>query len=477
VRKEKHVTKVVVAAFDGLQMWQIDPSVMPNLHAFAAGGVRFEHHHPVVPSVTRLNATSMVTGCLPGSHGIAGNRMLFRDVWPDKIADVLEPELRLIKQESGNRVLLRPTLAERLSREGMEYAAVVSGTSGNAFCHTPNADISGGLVIHPEFSLPDDINPNVEQRFGPWPEAVLPNAPLIAHATDIFTDYVLDERKSDVGLIWYAEPDKSQHATGVGSDTSIAALRAADHEFGRLLNAISDDTNVFVISDHGYSTSEGIIEIASMLNSLGYASLHEPGGVGVAANGGTGLIYGEDLSNGQAEAIVDWLIEQPWCGSIFASERIGTVDGTLPMNLIGMEGARSADLAVATNWNDAAGAKSVAHSNTFGTMMEGHGEHGGLSPTEMRNTLIARGPAFKSGVVSELPTGNIDLTPTVLNVLGIGGDGMDGRVLAEAFVGANAGSVGEPEYRSHEASRGEYRQVLQTVEYAGVSYVDQANRV
>ncbi len=119
------MTRVVIAAFDGLQMWQIDPSVTPNLHRFAAEGVRFERHHPVVPSVTRLNATSMVTGCLPGSHGIAGNRMLFRDVWPNRVADVLEPELRLIKQESGNRVLLKPTLAERLSRENMEYAAVV----------------------------------------------------------------------------------------------------------------------------------------------------------------------------------------------------------------------------------------------------------------------------------------------------------------------------------------------------------------
>jgi phosphonoacetate hydrolase len=472
------VTRVVIAAFDGLQMWQIDPSVMPNLDRFASQGVRFERHHAVVPSVTRLNATSMVTGCLPGSHGIAGNRMLFRDVWPNKIADVLEPELRLIKQESGNRVLLKPTLAERLSREGMEYAAVVSGTSGNAFCHVPNADISRGLVIHPEFSLPDDINPLIEQRFGAWPEAVLPNAPLIAHATDIFLDYVYGERKSDVGLIWYAEPDKSQHATGVSSDTSIAALRAADHEFGRLLNAISDDTNVFVISDHGYSMSEGIIEIESMLGAQGYSSLGESGGVGVAANGGTALIYGDELRNGQAESIVDWLVDQPWCGSIFASERIGAIDGTLPMSLIGMEGIRSADLAVATNWSAADGPESVAHSNTFGTMMQGHGDHGGLSPTEMRNTLIARGPAFKSGVASDLPSGNIDLTPTVLSVLGIDGDGMDGRVLAEAFSGeSDASANGEPEYRTHEAIRGEYRQVLQTVEYAGVSYVEQANRV
>ena len=198
----------------------------------------------------------------------------------------------------------------------------------------------------------------------------------------------------------------------------------------------------------------------------------------MAANGGTALIYGEDLGNGQADTMVDWLIDQTWCGSIFASERIGAVEGTLPMSLIGMEGPRSADIGVGSNWRPADGKQSVAHSNTFGSMAEGHGEHGGLSPTEMRNTLIARGPAFRSGIVSELPSGNIDLAPTVLNILGVVGDGMDGRVLSEALVDANDyQAFSEPEYRSHEATRGEYRQVLQTVEYAGVSYVEQANRI
>jgi len=470
------VTRVVVAAFDGLQMWQIDAEVMPNLHRFASEGVRFERHHPVVPSVTRLNATSMATGCLPGNHGIAGNRMLFRDVWPHKVADVLVDELKLVKQATGNGTLLKPTMAERLASQGREYAAVVSGTSGNAFCHAPNADVSGGIIIHPEFSLPDDINLQLEKKFGAWPEPELPNAPLLSHATDIFIEYVLGERNSDVGLIWYAEPDKSQHATGVGSDTSIAALGAADNEFGRLLGAISDDTNVFVISDHGYSTSQGIIEIESQLRMLGYPALGEYGGVDIAANGGVALIYGDQLRDGQGESIVDWLVGQPWCGSVFVSERLGNIEGTLPMDLIGMEGVRSADIAVATNWSDAPGQKSVATSNTFGSMAQGHGDHGGLSPTEMRNTLVARGPAFKSGIVSELPTGNIDLAPTVLSLPGVYGDGMDGRVLSEALVDADQAS-GEPNHRSHEASRDGYRQVLETVEYAGVSYVEQSNRV
>jgi len=471
------VTRVVIAAFDGLQMWQINASVTPNLHRFASDGVRFERHHPVVPSVTRLNAASMTTGCLPGTHGIAGNRMLFRDVWPNQVADVLEPQLKVVRDATGNRVLLALNLAERLAKEGMEFAVVNSGTSGNAFCLAPNADVSGGIVIHPEFSLPADVTHQVEQKCGGWPEAAVPNAAVIAHATDIFVEYVLGERKSDAGLIWYSEPDKSQHGTGVGSDTSIAAIKAADHEFGRLLSAISDDTNVFVISDHGYSTSNGIIELESDLIAQGYPSLGETGGVGVAANGGMALIYGDYLCGAQADAIVDWLIQQPWCGSIFASERIGTVNGTLPMRLIGMEGARSAEIAVSTNWTAAAGPKTVARSNTFGTMAEGHGEHGGLSPTEMRNTLIARGPAFRSGSVSELPSGNIDLAPTVLNVLGIDGDGMDGRVLTEALVAGSGEPVhDDPEYLSHEAIRGGYRQVLQTVEYARVSYVERANR-
>src|SRR4029453_13641490 len=68
-----------------------------------------------------------------------------------------------------------------------------------------------------------------------------------------------------------------------------------------------------------------------------------------------------------------------------------------------------------------------------GTRSLGGGGYGSLSKYDMLNTLIAEGPDFKKGLVSEAPSGNSDVTPTVLRILGIDAAGVEGRVLEEAL--------------------------------------------
>jgi len=64
----------------------------------------------------------------------------------------------------------------------------------------------------------------------------------------------------------------------------------------------------------------------------------------------------------------------------------------------------------------------------------GLGSHGGSSSAELHNTLIASGPSFVNGVNSEIPSGNVDVAPTVLAMLGIPQPKhFDGRVLTEAL--------------------------------------------
>jgi len=53
---------------------------------------------------------------------------------------------------------------------------------------------------------------------------------------------------------------------------------------------------------------------------------------------------------------------------------------------------------------------------------------------DLHNTLVAAGPDFRKGVVDPLPSGNTDIAPTVLWILGIQPAApMDGRVLTEAL--------------------------------------------
>ena len=469
---------ILIVAFDGLQPAQVTPALMPHLAAFVAEGVAFDRHHPVYPSVTRINAASMVTGRNPGEHGIAANVLVMRDYDPHTAFSALEPTLAKVALKT--KVLLSPTLADILSQHGLEYIAVGSGTSGNSYLHNPNAERVGGATIHPEFCLPSALHDDIVGRFGEWPPEGETNGDKLVRAVDIATEYVLAERKPVVTFVWFSEPDKSQHAHGVGAEVSTRALREADEQFGRLLSWLADagtDTDVIVVSDHGYSTITEAIDVEGLLRSAGFPPGDEPGGVTVAGNGGSVLFYTYDRDAATVDRLAAFLMRQRWCGALVASDAIGRIEGTLPASLVSVEGPRAPDIAMSFRWDSRvspAGYAGYAYSTGGAPEL---GQHGSMSRHEMRNCLFARGGSFKSGVRIESPTGNTDLAPTVLHLLGMGGgETMHGRVLREALAD---GDPVEWQTETHRAERrvesGTYRQHITVSRVDDTTYVDEGN--
>ena len=473
--------KVLIVVFDGLQPAQITPELMPNLSKFANNGVTFANHHPVFPTVTRVNASSLVTGCTPGRHGLAGNTFLCRDFDPHRVIPALEPTLQEIADATG-RALLEPTLADVLGRHGMEYFAIGTGTSGNAYVHNPNAATASGATIHPDFTLPRSLHSELAQRFGEWPAQDLPNTARLVHARRILTEFVLPERDPAVALLWSSEPDKTQHEDGVGLGRTPQALAEADAEFGELIdwlraNGRAETTDVFVASDHGYSTISDVVRVEQLLRESDFTTIDQPGGVAVAANGGSALLYVNDGDPETAERLTAWLVSQPWCGPLFASERVGQPAGTLPLELLGCEGPRSPDLIMSFPWQSAGNpAGYPGHAPATGGAV-GQGQHGSLSRHELRNTGLAGGPSFRRETVIETPTGNVDFAPTILHLLGLEAEAsaMDGRALSEALEGGSTSPP--PERQTHNAERPGFRQELQISAVGKTRYVDWGNRL
>ena len=428
------MSSVLIVVFDGLQPAQVRPELMPNLARFASEGVFFENHHPVFPSVTRINAASMVTGRYPGGHGLAANTMVARDYDPALVFSALEPVLAKIKAATG-RALLAPTLADILGAHGLEYTAIGVGTSGNAYVHNPNADAVGGATIHPDFTLPYPLHGRLTARFGAWPGETSPNTPRFDHAVRILTEHILPERSPAVALIWSSEPDKAQHAAGVGSDMSDRAVREADERFGRIMrwvesNSQTKDINVMVVSDHGYSTVQEPVDVEWYVRDAGF----EDSDVLVAPNGGSVLFYCRDSN--ASDSLAAWLMAQPWCGALLASEAAGEIEGTLPISLSGGDGPRAPELAMSLGWDSRPNRAGYAGSAYSAGGAPGLGQHGSMSRHEMNNVLIARGPKFRRSSRVTSPTGNVDIAPTALSLLGLPiSDDMDGRVLVEALAG------------------------------------------
>jgi arylsulfatase A-like enzyme len=431
------VLRVLIAAFDGLQPAQVSPGLTPVVHRIVSEGVCFTRHHAVFPTVTRTNAASMVTGRYPGDHGLAANAVVMPEVSPGRVIDALEPTLARLAGASGGRVLLAPTLGEILAGHGRRYAAVVGGTSGNAYVHHPRAATTGGAVVHSDFSLPAFHHRAVHQRFGPWPEKRVPSIQRIQRVADVLLDYVLPEIGPDVATVWFPEPDTSQHAAGVGSSTAREALRAADAQLGAILGALGRqrlDPDVLVISDHGYSTIASVVDVEAEVRRAGFPAGEEPGGVAVAPNGGAALFYVRDGDLEVVDRLATWLAAQPWAGGLVGGHGDAQALGLLPGDAAGIAGPRAPDITMSLRWDSDPGSNGFPGRSDATGGAPGQGTHGSGSPHDLRGVLIAAGPSFRRGVASDLPSGSVDLTPTILAILGLATEApFNGRVLTEGL--------------------------------------------
>ena len=212
------------------------------------------------------------------------------------------------------------------------------------------------------------------------------------------------------------------------------------------------------------------------MRSAGFPGGGQPGGVLVAPNGSSALFYAHEADRSTLERLVAWLIQQPWCGALLATERVDPLPGTVPARIAGIDGRRGPDLAMSFAWDSDANDAGYPGRSACVIGPVGAGTHGGMSAHELRNTLIARGPSFRRSAVIDTPTGNIDVAPTILQILGLsGGEEMDGRVLHEALANNDDPPDVEWETATHTAELDHYRQQVTTSTVEGTRYVDEGN--
>ena len=477
---------VLIFGFDGLQPAQVTPDLMPNLSALAAGGVDFQANHSVSPTVTRVNVASLMTGQSPGTHGLVGNSMLVRDFDPHRPITALQPDMTRVIEKTG-RFLFAPTLAEIIGASGSELVSVGAGSTGNSFLHNSNPALWGGATINPGFSLPDGLQDGVLGNFGPWPSISIPDTARVEHAVGILTDYALTEREPSVAVFWSSDPDRTQHEAGVGSDLGTQALAGADRQLGRLLEWLDSsgragETDIFVVSDHGYSTIKEVVDVEALVREAGFPPGGRPGGVVVADNGGTVLFYVREGDTETADRLAGWLMAQEWCGALLASQAVGEIEGALPAASVGLDGERTADLTMSFAWTSEANDAGYEGHRYCTSGAPGLGTHGSMGRSEQRNVLIASGPSLKKSTTVLTPTGNIDVAPTVLRLLGLdGGQEMDGRVLEEALLGGpDPGAVDSTTDQlktERNTDGGVYRQQVTVSRVGSTTYVDEGNRI
>jgi arylsulfatase A-like enzyme len=169
------------------------------------------------------------------------------------------------------------------------------------------------------------------------------------------------------------------------------------------------------------------------------------GGIVIATNGGSDYFYVPDHDATTVTNLVRFLQSREEFGAVFVDSRYGPLPGTLPMAMVNLENATrqnkgQPDVIVSFNW-DAQQLVNGMPGIEFESFGGNRGMHGSFSPIDVHNTLLASGPAFRSGVTIGNPTGNVDVAPTVAQLFGLAMPLADGRVLNEALVKPASTSV------------------------------------
>jgi predicted AlkP superfamily pyrophosphatase or phosphodiesterase len=503
----------LVLVLDGLRPDAITPEETPNLWRLRQEGVNFPNGHAVFPTVTRVNATAISTGTYPDRNGILGNRIYVRAVDPNFafLNDDHRNLLRLDEVTGGGMVLVK-SLGEILVERGKRFAAVSSGSTGQVLLLNPRAPKGIGVLINGYWeprvrvAFPLEVNDTVLQRFGPAPArggATASDDAAVAWTQRVLRDYVLPELKPDVIINWLTEPDHIQHGLGAGSPPARASIRTGDAEVGLLLKTLDElglanSTNIIVISDHGFSHSAFGVNLTAELIKVGLKASSGSDDVVIASSGQTMLLHVKDRDPVLIHRITEFLKAQDWTGVLFTAGRRGEGSapvegiepGTFALELIHLAHAeRGPDIVVTFPWSSARnpygvpGADSTETGRATGALTGPQGNHGSMSPWTVRNTFIAWGTDFKRAATIRTPVSNVDITPTLLALLGYDHDAslprFDGRAIVEAFADGPDEEQVPMQTTTHIAATpdGAYRVAIQISEVGAQRYIDKSWRL
>ncbi len=483
---------VVVMVWDGMRPDFVTPAFTPVLCQLASNGVFFAAHHPVYVSSTEVNGAAMATGDYPSHSGIIANREYRPGInWLEPCATESVDTIRRGDELSGGHYLFNPTIAENLQRAGIWTA--IAGTKPVALFQDRQLRRSAqaardSAVLYNGHTIPSALLSSVVAINGnDFPTNSTPNLARDAWTTRGLTEVLWKNGVPRFSLLWMSEPDATQHTNSPGSPSALEALAGNDRNLAALLQALEQkgarqNTDVLVVSDHGFSTVERTADVAELLKAAGFNASRkqddpEPGQIIVDGLGGSVLfyVYGhEPLVTGK---LVAFLQSSDFAGVVFCRR---SLPGTFPLSEVRINSAKDEpDVALSMRW--------ASKTNKFGapgvfvgdTNKKGSGAHGSLSPYDMHNTLVACGPSFRHGYVDNLATGNADVAPTILSILGVKpSHRMDGRVLAEALsTGGNASPKTSQERieTTVEAGGQHWRQYLKLSTVAGRVYFDEGN--
>jgi predicted AlkP superfamily pyrophosphatase or phosphodiesterase len=370
---------VLLVALDGFHPSYLERAPSRNLRRLAETGVRARWMAPVFPTVTFPNFYTIATGLYPEHHGIVSNT---------------------IKDTVLGTFSLRDTGAVRDPRwwggEPIWVTAVRQGERAATF-FWPGSDAPIGGVRPTYYKLFD---------------AKVPNAERVRQVLDWLSLPV--DRAPALVTLYLGDVDQAGHEFGPDSPETDSAIGRVDSAVGALMHAIEQrgpnrPVNLIVLSDHGMAHLRPgqLIYLDDYVDSASVDIVELGPVVSLAPKARAAEEVYRRLRGAHPHLKVYRKSEVPPRYHYRAHPRIQPIIGIADEGWMVMTHGYVA---------------------SRGVQRLPRGHHGYPAEVEsMRALFLARGPAFRKGVVVE-PFGNVHIYSLLTHVLGISPAANDGTL-------------------------------------------------
>jgi predicted AlkP superfamily pyrophosphatase or phosphodiesterase len=404
--------RVLLISVDGLMPSQYSApgsAKIPTLRRLMSEGAYAEGVTGVMPTVTYPSHTSLITGVVPGVHGVYDNRILDPEgrsygAWYWYASDIRVPTLPQAARSRG----MRSAAISWPSTIGMEIDYVIP-----EYFRSNHAEAMKMLAA---LTWPRDLLDMAEIARGKayvWP-------PTDRDRTDL-ANFFIRTHQPHVLLLHLLELDGVQHDNGPDTPQAAETLERLDGYIGEILetlktSGVAERTTVAVVSDHGFLKLERQLQPNAAFKQEGLITVNAAGAITswdayFHSAGGSGTVFlknpGDAALQSRVRALLDKLQADPANGirKIWSQQELVAMGGR-------------PDAAFALDVID--GFYTGGGHDALVVPTRSKGGHG-FDPSRpaMRSSFIAAGP----GIARRGSLGTIRLTqiaPTLARILGVG---------------------------------------------------------
>ncbi len=426
---DHHVLIISIDGFPTDLLWD-QKAPVPNIRSLAEAGIWANGLQPSNPSLTWANHTSIVTGVHPEKHHLLYNAQLRR-------TDGGLPVTLQASRDKDDLVAV-PTLYDVAFEAGLTTAEINwpatrnAGTLHDSFPDVPNS--VGNMTLDLQWDLYEAGILDDMTNFALWNQSSAGRDKIWMRSAN----YIIENRMPDLLLLHLLNVDSTHHRNGINSEQGFTALALADYHVGEVLRALEragkrETTNIFVVSDHGFTSTARTILPNNILRDAGLLEVDESnritGGLAQAVtNGGFAMVYLDDPDDEDtAQKVVDLFTDFEGIYKVLGPEDYKQFGLPHPS-----ESDQVGDILLSTVpgygfISFVQGDEYIVESARHGFSV---GHHGFLTDfDEMQAVFVASGPDIKNGGHLDEVIDIRSIAPTAAYLLGLEMPTADGEIL------------------------------------------------